>query len=408
MGSFSSYQVVLKVQYKNGSNADISKFVHGFELQHSVVYDVPTFGMKLNGLVFQYLSQEIQRFKLTITSYIRSSSIKRINEYNLIPANLNQVMSSINDNLSDMRNMNRDFIVYFWVEPCLIVAWTNTHNKVYHNVKVQDVLLDIVDKKTVENILYNKMNTTPHEQIVIQERPFIEQLDDLDFYFGLTPYVCPKSICPSYNNPAKCIINIQDVKEAISKKAFQATIFVSDETSTANDIYQSYITPNSYVCLGEISVKNEQALSTTSNYTTITKPSNTLYSKKQFKRQQVASDYGTMDPTENATSIINKINSSIIITSQTGNDNSDSWSNSLFGELLLYGSRTIVYLFEPTTAEFLQPGYVVNVKVKDPKYVKYVGAYMIESLRQKFSLLSSSDWGCLTDISLVRSNTIWS
>jgi len=408
MSNFSTYQVVLKVQYKNGSNSDISKFVHDFELQHSVVYDVPTFGMKLNGMVFQYLSQEIQRFQLIITSYIRSSSIKRINEYNLIPANLNQVMSSINDSLSDTRNMNRDFTVYFWVEPCLIVSWTNTINKVYHNTKVQDVLIDITDKKLVEQVLYNKMNVTNYEQIVVTQKPYLQQLDDLDFYFGLTPYICPKTICPSYNDPTKCIVNIQDVKEAISKKAFQSTIFVSDQTSTASDIYQSYITPNSYVCLGEISVKNEQAMTSTSKYITVTKPSNTLYSKTEFNRSQVASDYGTMDPSENASSIINKINNSVIVTSQTGNDNSESWSNSLFGELLLYGSRTIAYLFEVSTAEFLQPGYTLNIKVKDPKYVKYAGNYMIESLTQRFSLLSSSDWRCLTEVSLVRSNTIWS
>jgi hypothetical protein len=408
MNNFSTYQVVLKVQYKNGSNTDISKFVHDFELQHSVVYDVPTFGMKLNGLVFQYLSHEIQRFRLIITSYIRSSSIKRINEYNLVPANLNQVMSSISGSLSDTRNMNRDFIVYFWVEPCLVAAWNNTANKVYHNTRVQDVLIDITDKKLVEQVLYNKMNTKRYEQIVVAQKPYLQQLDDLDFYFGLTPYVCPKTICPSYNDPKKCIVNIQDVKEAISKKAFQATIFVSDKSSAASDIYQSYITPNSYVCLGEISVKNEQAMTSTSKYITVTKPSNALYSKKQFDRSQVASDYGTMDPTENASSIVNKINNSVIVTSQTGNDNSEAWSNSLFGELLLYGSRTIVYLFEVSTAEFLQPGYTVNIKVKDPKYVKYAGNYMIESLTQRFSLLSSADWTCLTDVSLVRSNTIWS
>ncbi|MEM3827990.1 MAG: hypothetical protein QXP36_02070 [Conexivisphaerales archaeon] len=408
--SISTYIVSIVANLNNGKSIDISDAVISIKITQSVVYDAPVVEIYMFAKYIELLIDSLQTIDLTIDSYIRSSNMKHRVIYNLTPCDLNSLKVSLDTkNVTGyLESYQLRLSLYFWITPCYNAAITNTVSKSYFNTTIQQILNEITDTSVVEKIEYNILNTTPIEQVLLKQIPYISQLDQLDFYFGLTPNVCPRVINPSFTDKTKCVVNILDTKEAVEKNAYTATIHIVSDQTMSDALSQEYKDPSHYLSLGHYKVENNQQNTFSNNYLTVTKPSNTLYQLNSYGPTELATYYKNVDISLNSLKTVYNDFHPIVITSETGNTNSDSWAKSIFGEFLLFSSRLHVGIYEPATIQNLQPGHVVNVDISVTKDIPYSGLYMVESVIQTFAISSSADWKNTTTVTLVRTNTQWS
>ena len=405
-----NFRVICKILQTNGVETDISDYIREIIIVHSINLSISEVTLILTRNVMDLIKTEIQEVDLEIRTHKFEKFPRHTDKYKLIPlvyrTNLySPVLSPITS--ESLGTENRDFL-QFYIKPCYNAA-TYTIQPILKFFTTVEEILNTIKPPQTEYVIDSDLNSRVISQIYLRRQPFSSAIQQLAFYFGLSPGPVVRSIVPDSQNPNRALILLSDVHQVMTEaEQFDKSFVIRVPNQNMMKKILEELGQDTFVA--DFSVEFSQEILPYINYNIITKPYKKLYTKQSFSITDIINNFGAVYlhydrkiencSGQNIPTIRNIIDHSCF-------DEDIQCVTSMLAHEYMFNVRGTLRLEEIPNFNCIWPGEIARIIVPTPDATIHSGLYVVESTIYRLTREKSRTWQQSCEISIIRSNLIY-